>query len=95
MISKVNFSAGSRIEELMPKTKSVFVCQNCGAQSPKWVGKCASCEEWNTYVEEVIEKSGKTPSWKNPTGNLVVSRLFPWQRSPMTNRIDLTPVILN
>lgn len=36
----------------MAKTKSVFVCQNCGAESPKWVGKCYSCNEWNTFVEE-------------------------------------------
>lgn len=32
--------------------KSVFVCQNCGATAPRWVGKCPSCEEWNTLVEE-------------------------------------------
>ena len=43
------------------KTKTSFFCQNCGAQSPKWVGKCSSCGEWNTYVEEVISKAEKTP----------------------------------
>lgn len=32
--------------------KSVFVCQNCGATAPRWAGKCPSCEEWNTLVEE-------------------------------------------
>lgn len=41
----------------MAKVKSVFFCQNCGAESAKWVGKCPSCNEWNTYVEEVISKS--------------------------------------
>lgn len=40
----------------MAKVKTSFFCQNCGAQSPKWVGKCASCNEWNTYVEEVIDR---------------------------------------
>ena len=40
---------------LMAKVKSAFFCQNCGAQSPKWIGKCPSCGEWNTYVEEVIQ----------------------------------------
>lgn len=40
----------------MGKIKKAFFCQNCGAQSPKWVGKCNSCNEWNTYVEEIIEK---------------------------------------
>jgi len=34
------------------KTKTVFVCQSCGSQSPRWVGKCPNCEEWNSYVEE-------------------------------------------
>jgi DNA repair protein RadA/Sms len=37
----------------MAKTKTVFVCQNCGAESSKWVGKCYACGEWNTYVEEI------------------------------------------
>lgn len=40
----------------MSKTKSVYVCQNCGADSPKWIGKCPSCGEWNSYVEEIISK---------------------------------------
>ena len=34
------------------KTKTVFVCQTCGSQSARWVGKCPNCEEWNSYVEE-------------------------------------------
>lgn len=44
----------------MAKIKTSFFCQNCGAQSPKWVGKCASCGEWNTYVEEVVDKKPKS-----------------------------------
>jgi len=40
----------------MAKQKTVFVCQNCGATSPKWIGRCPSCHEWNTYVEEVLVK---------------------------------------
>ena len=40
----------------MAKVKKAFFCQNCGAESAKWVGKCNSCGEWNTYVEEVIVK---------------------------------------
>ncbi len=38
----------------MAKNKTVFVCQNCGAESPKWIGRCPSCKEWNTYHEEII-----------------------------------------
>ena len=40
----------------MAKEKTVYVCSNCGQESPKWVGKCPSCGEWNTYVEELIRK---------------------------------------
>ena len=40
----------------MAKTKTAFFCSNCGAQSAKWIGKCPSCGEWNTYNEEVIRK---------------------------------------
>jgi len=39
----------------MAKTKTQFVCQNCGSSSPKWIGKCQSCGEWNTYVEEMTQ----------------------------------------
>ena len=38
----------------MSKTKSIYYCNNCGAQSAKWVGKCPTCAEWNTYTEEVV-----------------------------------------
>jgi DNA repair protein RadA/Sms len=43
----------------MSKTKSAFFCQNCGYEAPKWLGKCPSCQEWNTFVEEVIDKTPK------------------------------------
>jgi DNA repair protein RadA/Sms len=36
--------------------KKIFACTNCGATAPKWTGKCTSCGEWNTFVEEVIQK---------------------------------------
>tara|TARA_R110002124_G_scaffold270695_1_gene439270 strand:- start:21957 stop:23333 length:1377 start_codon:yes stop_codon:yes gene_type:complete len=38
------------------KIKTSFFCQNCGVESPKWTGKCPSCGEWNTFVEEVVQK---------------------------------------
>ena len=40
----------------MAKTQTTFFCKNCGASAAKWIGKCPSCGEWNTYVEEVIHK---------------------------------------
>jgi len=39
----------------MAKTKSHFVCNTCGAISPKWVGKCTECGAWNSFTEEIIE----------------------------------------
>lgn len=39
------------------KIRTVFVCQNCGSHSPKWMGRCPSCGEWNTLVEEVEEEA--------------------------------------
>ena len=47
----------------MAKTKTAFFCQNCGTQYAKWVGQCAACKEWNTVVEEVVQKEEKA-SWK-------------------------------
>jgi len=49
----------------MAKIKSVFFCQNCGAQASKWTGKCPSCGEWNTYVEERITKEEKKEAWQS------------------------------
>ncbi len=49
------------------KPKTVYFCQNCGAQSPKWIGKCPSCNEWNTYTEELVSKN--EPSSKNALSN--------------------------
>ena len=34
--------------------KTMFYCKNCGAESPKWVGRCPACGEWNTYIEEPV-----------------------------------------
>lgn len=43
----------------MPKNKSVFVCQNCGEISPRWMGQCQSCGAWNTLVEDIITEPVK------------------------------------
>ena len=44
----------------MVKSKTQFVCQNCGAIYPKWVGKCDNCDEWNTLVEQAPVSIGKS-----------------------------------
>jgi DNA repair protein RadA/Sms len=45
----------------MPKAKTIFFCTNCGNESPKWLGHCPACGEWNSYVQEVVkvEKKGR------------------------------------
>lgn len=57
----------------MAKTKTTFFCQNCGSQYAKWIGKCTSCNEWNTIVEEIIQKEEKR-SWKQTSSVKKVSK---------------------
>ncbi len=51
----------------MAKVKTAYFCQECGYNSPKWVGRCPSCSEWNTFVQEIIEKEEKSTKlpWKS------------------------------
>jgi DNA repair protein RadA/Sms len=51
----------------MSKIKTAFFCNNCGYESAKWLGKCPSCEQWNTFTEEVISKDDRAgeSGWKN------------------------------
>ncbi len=50
----------------MAKVKTTFFCQNCGTQHSKWQGQCTACKEWNTIVEEVIQKP-EVSDWKTPS----------------------------
>jgi DNA repair protein RadA/Sms len=50
----------------MSKVKKAFFCQNCGYESVKWFGQCPSCNQWNTFVEELIQKDSIKPNdWEN------------------------------
>lgn len=53
------------------KIKSAFFCQNCGYESAKWTGKCPSCNQWNTFVEEKIQKDVplRNQSWQSEKEN--------------------------
>ncbi len=53
----------------MSKTKTTFFCQSCGAQAAKWAGKCNSCGEWNTLVEEIVQKENKNDRLRLFTSN--------------------------
>ncbi|MEG2177868.1 MAG: DNA repair protein RadA, partial [Bacteroidales bacterium] len=62
----------------MAKTKTAFFCTSCGAQSPKWMGRCTSCGEWNTYTEEVVQREKEMPSWQtHAKGNNYVQNAKP------------------
>lgn len=61
----------------MAKLKKAYFCQNCGAQASKWIGKCPSCNEWNTYVEEIIQKdnTSSTRSSKRISKPILISEI--------------------
>ena len=58
----------------MPRPKSVFVCQQCGSESPKWLGHCPDCDQWNTYVETVVKRT-PTATATSPTQVQELSQL--------------------
>jgi DNA repair protein RadA/Sms len=65
----------------LAKTKSAYFCQSCGYESARWLGKCPSCNQWNTLVEEIIEKAeAKVPAWKTSSGT---------SRSNKPNKVEL------
>ncbi len=51
----------------MSKVKTAFFCQNCGYESVKWLGQCPSCDQWNVFVEEIIQKDTEKNNndWKS------------------------------
>lgn len=60
----------------MAKGKSsVFFCQSCGHESSKWMGQCPACKEWNTFVEEIIDKKQGTKAVQKAVANVKVSHV--------------------
>ena len=64
----------------MAKVKTAFFCQNCGAQHAKWMGQCTTCNEWNTLVEEIVQKEEKrkwnvTAEKSGPNKALAISEI--------------------
>lgn len=54
---------------------SVFFCQSCGYESSKWMGQCPGCKEWNTFVEEIIDKKQGAKAKQVAEGTVKVSRV--------------------
>ena len=44
----------------MAKVKKAYFCKNCGFEAPKWLGRCPSCGEWNTFTEEIVARDHLT-----------------------------------
>lgn len=74
----------------MAKTKTSYFCQNCGLNSPKWLGRCTSCGEWNTFVEEIVQKDEpEKGNWKTSTSTKISNKpkAIPEIRYEEQNRI--------
>lgn len=72
----------------MAKLKSVFFCQNCGNESSKWLGRCPACGEWNTFVEEVVNKAPASSTIKK--GVSIVSANDERTRPVLIENIEVT-----
>lgn len=61
----------------MKRSKStvIFVCQNCGNNSPRWIGKCPACSGWNTYVEEIVTKEKANPIFKSKSKPVLINEI--------------------
>lgn len=73
----------------MAKGKTtVFFCQSCGYESPKWLGQCPGCREWNTFAEEIIEKksAGKVQRERAAAGPVCLSSIETKEEERMTTR---------
>ncbi len=79
------------------KIHSAFFCQNCGTQSPKWLGKCPHCNEWNTFIEEVLNKEihnkGNFKSNKVNKPTLISEIDYTNERRIVTNDKELNRVL--
>lgn len=81
----------------MAKLKSVYFCSDCGAESPKWMGKCPSCGAWGTFVEELVRKDGASKQEDTRSFDGVKSQPLTLQeiRADEEPRIDLRDEELN
>ncbi|NDF60381.1 MAG: DNA repair protein RadA, partial [Crocinitomicaceae bacterium] len=80
----------------MAKIKTAFFCQNCGYQTPKWLGKCPSCNEWNTLVEEIVEKNdSKVVAFSTSSGKTAKPQTVQSIQQQDQERIELKDKELN
>lgn len=79
----------------MPKIKTAFFCTSCGVQQSKWMGKCPACGEWNTLVEEVLQRENKRPGPSRPDGQRPGPRKISDVNFEHEQRIDTKDAELN
>lgn len=84
----------------MSKIKTAYFCQNCGYESAKWLGKCPSCGQWNTFVEELIQKEVRKSSlseWQTYNGDVSTKKTQPLHevKTKATPRIQTIDEELN
>jgi DNA repair protein RadA/Sms len=86
----------------MSKIKTAFFCSNCGYESTKWIGKCPSCNQWNTFSEEVIQSGDakeKTtwedyPEKKRTNKTIALSDIdFKEEKRIVTSDVELNRVL--
>ncbi len=74
----------------MAKARTTYFCQSCGAQSAKWLGRCPTCGEWNTYVEEVVKPAtggsgGAVAGWRPASGG---------GRAPQSRPVPINDIVV-
>ncbi len=79
----------------MSGSKVAWFCSNCGYESPKWVGKCTSCGEWNSYIEELVKKGNAAPPTLSTSKEKSKPRPITEVTSGNTQRIDMGDEELN
>ena len=72
------------------KTSTVYFCQSCGYESPKWMGQCPGCREWNTFVEETVEKksTAKVHERRAAGGPVCLSSIETKEEDRVTTRMQ-------
>lgn len=68
--------------------KTTFICQSCGFQSPKWMGKCPTCGEWNTLIEEAVEEEIKAEYSFPPSEPLLYEEIEEMERARIETGIE-------
>ena len=83
----------------MSKIKTAFFCSNCGYESTKWLGKCPACNQWNTFIEEVLDKGQPKvkSTWESYNGTARNTKVISLQEVSSTEekRLETTDAELN